>query len=87
MIRGNKTGKKKEIYETVRGIRFSRKVTRRKHRFSFLDDTPRLMTEEEERRYYKKPDPERVRYITKIKDMGLRRRRPAGASGRCTAHT
>ena len=67
--KGLKTGKKKEVFETVRGIRFTRKVTRRKHKFAFLDDTPRLMTEEEERRYYKKPDPERVRYIAKIKDM------------------
>ena len=60
---------KKTIYETVRGIRFTRKVTRRKHKFSYLDDTPRLMTEAEEKRYYKTPDPERVRYITKIKDL------------------
>jgi hypothetical protein len=56
-------------YETVRGIRATRKVALRRHHYSYIDFTPRLMTKEEEERVYSKANPDRIRYITKLKDM------------------
>lgn len=56
-------------YETVRGIRATRKVALRRHHYSYIDFTPRLMTKEEEEKVYTKANPDRIRYITKLKDM------------------
>lgn len=65
---GNIIGEK-TIFETVRGIKATRKIARRKHDYKYLDNTPRYMTEEEEKREYKTVDPDRVRFITILKDV------------------
>ena len=66
--KGKVTGEK-TVYQTVRGIPSTRKIAARKHKWSFLDNTPRYMTEEEEQRVYKTVDPDKVRRIVKLKDM------------------
>lgn len=73
MLPFNKKDKEGKIigvtYETVRGIKATRKVALRKHKYSYIDATPRYMTEEEEKKVYKEVDPNKIRYITKLKDM------------------
>jgi hypothetical protein len=66
--KGNILGEK-TAYETVRGIPSTRKIAARKHKWTYLDDTPRYMTDEEEVRYFKTVDPDKVRRIVKLKDM------------------
>lgn len=65
--RGKVIGEKK-AYQTVRGIASTRKIAARKHHWSFLDNTPRYMTEEEEKQQYKTIDPEKIRRIVKLRD-------------------
>jgi hypothetical protein len=53
----------------VMGIGASRLIASRKHNFSYIDDTPRIMSEAEEIKRYGKPDPGKVRFVTKLKDV------------------
>lgn len=56
-------------YAAVKGINANRVIARRKHSYSYIDNTPRYMTEEEEKRVWKIVDPDQIRYIVTLKDM------------------
>ncbi|MDD5700450.1 MAG: hypothetical protein PHU23_00245 [Dehalococcoidales bacterium] len=56
-------------FQCVKGISLTRKVACRKHNYSFLDATPRYMTEEEEKAKFKTVNPDMVRFIVKLRDM------------------
>ena len=56
-------------YETIRGIRFTRRVANQRHKFTYLDMTPHLMTEAEEITVYRTLDPNKIRAITHVKDL------------------
>ncbi len=65
----DKTGKViGRTYAAVRGINANRLIARRKHSFSYIDMTPRYMTEEEEKKVWKTIDPDKVRFIVTLKD-------------------
>lgn len=64
---GKITGEK-VAFQTVRGIPSTRKIAARKHNWSFLDNTPRYLTEEEEIQQFKTVDTEKVRRIVKLRD-------------------
>jgi len=53
----------------VMGIGANRLIASRKHKYSYIDDTPRIMTEAEEIRRYGEADKTKLRGITKLKDM------------------
>jgi len=53
----------------VQGIGSNRLIARRKHNYSYLDLTPRRMTEEEQQRINGEVDDTRIWAITKLKDM------------------
>ncbi len=57
-------------FSTVRALRATRKIAHRRHSWKYLDNTPRYMTEEEEKRVYKTVDPDKVRFITILEDVG-----------------
>jgi hypothetical protein len=59
----------RRTWEIIEGIDFARIAVRRKIEYSYLDDTPRIMTEEEETRIYRKLDPNKVRAICRLKDL------------------
>jgi hypothetical protein len=59
----------KVTFSAVLGIGANRLIASRKHRYSYIDNTPRYMTEDEEKRYYRTVDPKKIRFITKLKDM------------------
>ena len=63
------TEKKRYEYICVKGIGADRLVASRKHHWSWLDDTPRIATEEEEKKHYRAVDPSKLRAIAKIKDL------------------
>lgn len=52
----------------VMGIGANRLIASRKHQYSYVDDTPRMMTEDEEKRRYGEVDNTKFRAITKLKD-------------------
>lgn len=55
-------------WQTVRSIGSTRLLASRKGPLSFLDDTPRRMTEDEEKKVYGEVDKKYVRMIVKLKD-------------------
>lgn len=61
--------KKRYDYSCILGITSNRLIASRKHHWSFLDDTPRIGTEEEEIKHYGKVNADRLRAIAKIKDI------------------
>ena len=61
--------KKRYDYTCVLGITANRLIASRKHKWTFLDDTPRISTEEEEIKHYRKLDPNKLRAITKLRDI------------------
>jgi hypothetical protein len=63
------SGKKGEEWVTVIGIKATRLIASRKHKFSYIDNTPRRMTEAEELAIYGEADPAQLRFITKLKDI------------------
>jgi hypothetical protein len=62
-----KTGK--DEFVCVLGIGATRLIASRKHTYSFVDDTPRIMTEVEEIKKYGKVDKTKLRFVTKLKDV------------------
>ena len=63
------TRAKRYDYVCVMGITSNRLIASRKHHWSFLDDTPRISTEDEEIKHYRKLNPDKLRAIVKIKDI------------------
>lgn len=61
-----KTG---EDWVTVLGIKATRLIAARRHPFSYIDDTPRLMTPSEEKAIFGEVDPTLLKFITKLQDM------------------
>lgn len=57
-----------EDYVTVLGIKANRLIAHRCGDFSYLDDTPRVMTEEEQKRIFGNVDNTKIMAITKLKD-------------------
>ncbi|MBA7588977.1 hypothetical protein ES708_31048 [subsurface metagenome] len=57
-----------EDWVTVLGIKATRLIAHRHGDFSYLDDTPRVMTEEEQKRIYGYIDKNNIMAITKLKD-------------------
>lgn len=60
---------KRNDYACVFGIGANRLIASRKHHWSFLDDTPRISTEEEEKKHYRQLDPNKLRAIAKVRDV------------------
>ena len=61
-------GKKNESWATVMGIGATRLLASRKGSFSYVDDTPRIMTEEEQIKRFGQSYHERLYVIVKVKD-------------------
>ncbi|GAI68259.1 unnamed protein product [marine sediment metagenome] len=57
-----------EDWVTVLGIKATRLIAHRHGDFSYLDDTPRVMTDEEQKRIYGSVDSTKIMAITKLKD-------------------
>jgi len=67
--RDKKTGQVVKVtYATVKGINARRLIARRKHSYSEINDTPRYMTEEEEKRAWKTVNPDEIRFIVTLRD-------------------
>jgi hypothetical protein len=64
-------------YATVLGIGANRLIASRKHSYSYLDDTPRIMTRQEQEKIYGEVDDTKIHFITRLKDT----RSGAEASG------
>ncbi len=64
-FKNKKTGK--EEYATVLGINATRKLMARRGTYSYFDDTPRLMTEEEQERIFGAVDTKNIVAITKLR--------------------
>lgn len=58
----------KTTYATVMGIKAKRLLASRRRSFSYVDDTPRLMSEEEQKKIYGKVDAEHIVAITVLRD-------------------
>jgi hypothetical protein len=58
----------RQSWATVLGIKATRLMARQQGRFSYIDDTPRLMTNEEQKRIFGVVATDRMWAITKIKD-------------------
>jgi len=58
-----------ETWAVVQGIGSNRLIARRKHNYSYLDMTPRRMTEEEQQRINGEVDDTKFWAVTKLKDM------------------
>uniref|UniRef100_A0A6M3LKH7 Putative DNA recombination protein n=1 Tax=viral metagenome TaxID=1070528 RepID=A0A6M3LKH7_9ZZZZ len=58
----------KDKYVMVLGIQAQRLIAHRAGDFSYVDDTPRIMTEAEQARIFGKADPSKLWAITKLKD-------------------
>lgn len=56
----------KENYATVLGINATRKLMAQRGTYSYIDDTPRLMTEKEQKRIFGEVDAENIVAITKL---------------------
>jgi len=61
-------GKPNESWATVIGIKAKRLLASRKRAFSFVDDTPRIMTKEEQEKVFGKVDGEHIVAITVLQD-------------------
>jgi hypothetical protein len=61
-------GKSNESWVTVMGINATRLLAARNGTFSYIDDTPRVMTPEEQQRRFGKSDKDRIWAIVKIRD-------------------
>lgn len=61
--------KKKYDYVCTLSIKTNRLIPSRKHSWSYLDDTPRIMSEEEEVKHYRKVNEDKIRAIVKLKDL------------------
>lgn len=61
-------GKQNESWVPILGIKATRLMARRKIRFSYLDDTPRVMTKEEQEHIFGAYEPEKLWVITKLRD-------------------
>jgi len=61
--------KKRYDYVCVLEIKANRLIASRKHHWTFLDDTPRISTEEEEIKHYRKMNPDKLRAIAKMRDL------------------
>lgn len=59
-----------EDWAVVQGISSNRLIARRRHNYSYLDLTPRWMTEEEQEKINGEVDDTKIWAITKLKDMG-----------------
>lgn len=57
----------KDNYATVLGINATRKLMAQRGTYSYFDDTPRLMTEEEQRRVFGEVDSKNIVAITKLR--------------------
>ena len=57
----------KRTWATVLGINATRKLMAQRGTYSYIDDTPRLMTEEEQRRIFGEVDKENIVSITKLR--------------------
>jgi|GEM_PF-1854619 len=57
-----------EDWVTVLGIKATRLIAHRAGDFSYLDDTPRIMTEDEQKRIFGEVDNTRIWAITKLQD-------------------
>jgi len=57
-----------EDWVTVLGIKANRLIAHRSGGFSYLDDTPRIMTDEEQKRIFGEVDNSRIWAITKLRD-------------------
>lgn len=57
----------KRTWATVLGINATRKLMAQRGTYSYIDDTPRLMTEVEQKRIFGKVDPENIVAITKLR--------------------
>ena len=55
-------------YATVLGIGANRLIASRKHSYSYLDDTPRLMSMVEQNKIFGSVDESKIRFITKLQD-------------------
>ena len=65
-----KKGDKWEVnYSMVLGIKASRIIARRKGRYAYLDDTPRVMTEAEQIKIFGEIDLTNICAITRLKDI------------------
>ncbi len=60
--------KKKTVWATVLGIGATRLMAARKGTFSYVDDTPRIMTTEEQEKRFGQSYPDRIYAIVKVKD-------------------
>ncbi len=60
---------KRYNYVAVLGIGATRLIASRKHAYSYIDDTPRLMTEDEQNKTFGEPSPNKLTAITVLKDM------------------
>lgn len=58
-----------EDWVTVLGIKVNRLLAQRRHNYSYLDMTPRRMTDEEQKKIMGEVDDTKIWAITKIKDM------------------
>jgi hypothetical protein len=61
-------GKQNESWATVMGINATRLLAARSGTFSYVDDTPRMMTDEEQIRRFGQAYPERFYVIVKVRD-------------------
>jgi hypothetical protein len=61
-------GKQNESWVVVLGIQASRLIAHRAGNFSYIDDTPRLMSEDEQKRILGEVDTANIWAITKLKD-------------------
>jgi len=57
-----------EDWVTILGIKANRLIAHRAGDFSYLDDTPRIMTEDEQKRIFGEVDNTRIWAITKLQD-------------------
>lgn len=61
-----KTGE--ESWATVPSIKTKRILAGRQRRYSYLDDTPRIMTDAEQKKMHGYVDPDKLWFITKLRD-------------------
>lgn len=61
-------GKANETWATVIGIKAKRLLASRRGNYSYVDNTPRVMSEEEQRRIFGEVSRDKLMVITKVKD-------------------
>jgi hypothetical protein len=61
-------GKQNESWAIVLGIKASRLIVSRRHNYSYIDGTPRMMTEEEQKKILGEIDTNNLQAITILKD-------------------